>query len=163
MLKLSTYPAWDSVRSKMFALFLFIAVSVPSFGQNSYASESQLIEVLGQSKFDQLQQANPNYLKFLDARCTHGYVIMEMPKEKTEGFTMIKKIAKLTGNGTEVIGVTPEQFVLDATSPNFNFLMYKFDFDRSENTYYILGRTGKVLLILPVERINEIVNAGNNE
>lgn len=86
-----------------------------------------------------------------------------MPKEKTVGFEMLKKIAKLTGNGTDIEGITPEQFIADSETEEFNFLMYQFEFDRSEITYYILGKTGKVLMIQPVERINDIVNAGNND
>ena len=43
-------------------------------------------------------------------------------------------------------------------SEDFNFLEYKFTFDRKEVVYHVLGTTGRVIVMLPTEHINKIVN-----
>ena len=54
--------------------------------------------------------------------------------------------------------VSPEEFVTLYYEPEFNFLEYRLNFDRTNVTYHTLGNTGKVIMIMPVEQINEIVN-----
>ncbi len=137
--------------------FIAIALSAISFSQN-YSNESYLVEYLGQAKFDQLSQSGSQYLSFLDARCSYGYEVMDYVDEKMNDFEVLNEFPKKTQT-KDVINVSPGDFLAEIESGNFNFIMYLLNWDRSEITYYVIGNTGKVLMIYPVDHINEKVNA----
>lgn len=136
------------------------------FGQAPVLEKQlQIEEFLGQPKFNELLSTNPSYLTFLDTRCSAGYKIVEMTKEKSGSFQLIEKIQKNSTMDSPVEAVTAAEFVQAANDPSFNFLQYSFQFDRTEMTYYKLGSTGKVLMIFPVRYINQIIksNANSND
>lgn len=149
-------------------IFLFgILIFGGNLNAQNLTHESQLIEYLGQEDYNEFTQSNPSYLAFLDARYD-GYMIMDYVEEKMGEFETIEIIYKSEWVSVEENGkiyiervkskITPEEFLAEMGSQEFNFLEYSFKFDRSIFTYHVLGTTGKVIMIYPVEKINEIVN-----
>lgn len=138
-----------------------LAFSARVSAQIAYQNESNIIEYLGQEDYDQLIQSNPSYLEFLDAKCTHGFAIESMESEKTSGFTVLNEIPLIDPNNkiTKTPPVlTANEFVEMFQDGTVNMLLCNLRADRSKMTYYVLGNTGKVLLIYPVEYINQKVN-----
>ena len=139
---------------------ILLSGSAYSFAQ-TLQNESKIVEFLGQSEFDQMSQANPSYLEFLDAKCSYGFEIESMGPEKTSGFETLSSITyndpnnKITKSPTTV---TPSEFVQMYEDGTLNFLMYEIRGDRSAMTYYVLGNTGKVLMVFPVDYISQKVN-----
>ena len=141
--------------------------SFRSIGQ-TLENESKIIDYLGIEKYSTLVQKNPSYLKFLDTRYSRGYYIMDYVEEKMSEFPKVDIIYRFSLSDIIVNGktcqqrveskVSPEEFLNQSNQSDFNFLEFKFSFDRSSITYYTLGNTGKVILIMPVEQINKIVN-----
>lgn len=169
MFKLFTTAANGNLLKTLgFTIFL-CGASQASFSQlTNLENQSQIVEYLGDSRFNDLLQSNPSYLSFLDTRCSNGYKIIDMPSEKTVGMTVLNSIAYEEWVAPEKaeeevlksveLSSTPEEFVENSTSPEFNFLKYKLAFDKSETTYYVLGSTGKAIMIYPIEYINKQVN-----
>ena len=140
------------------AVVVFL-VSTISFAQN-YSNESYLIEYLGQSRFDQLSASNSQYLNFLDARCSFGFDVIDYfdEEEKMVDFVTLNEFPKKTET-KNVLNVSAADFLSEIESGNFNFIMYLLQWDRKSITYYIIGDTGKILLIYPVNYINDKVNS----
>jgi hypothetical protein len=141
--------------------------SFRSIGQ-TLENESKIIDYLGIEKYSTLVQENPSYLKFLDTRYSRGYYIMDYVEQKMSEFPKVEIIYRFSLSDIIVNGktcqkrveskVSPEEFVTLYYEPEFNFLEYRLNFDRTNVTYHTLGNTGKVIMIMPVEQINEIVN-----
>lgn len=134
------------------------------FGINAVAqnlSNSEfLIEYLGQEKFDQMSNVNPSYLEFLDAKCEHGYEITAMGAEKTAGFTVLNQIEVRDPNkNSSPTTISVAEFIALDQQDELNILMYQITSDRSAMTYYVLGTTGKVLMLYPAEYIAEKQNS----
>lgn len=159
-------------RATTFMSFLFVCViNLNSYSQLSspLSNPIQLAEYLGDSRFNQLHQSNPSYLEFLDERCSNGYTVIDMPLEKTEGMTVLNTIPALKWIVIESEGknvdqmisssVTAEEFVLNHSQIDFNFLRYELAFEKSENTYYVLGNTGKVLIVYSVDHVSQKLNS----
>lgn len=150
---------------KTSALLVFVFV----VNQNSQAqlteltNQDKVAEFLGDERFNDLLTSNPSYLTFLDTKCSYGYKIVEMGSEKTEGMTVLNSITYeewvASSKSEEQILytsetiLTPEEFVENATSPEFNILKYHFNSDRKQIVYYVLGTTGKVIILYPVAYI----------
>lgn len=131
-------------------------------------NQDKISDFLGNDRFNDLLSSNPSYLTFLDARCSNGYKIIDMPLEKTTGMTVLNSIvyeewlisekSEEEIRQTSEIELTPEEFVENSASPEFNILKYHFNFDKKEMVYYVLGATGKVIMIYPIEFINQKAN-----
>ena len=157
-----------SFRKSFLSLFILLFITSGSFAQN-LENESSIVEYLGEERYFELTQKNPAYLNFLDARYSHGYSVMDYVDEKMNEFSTLEVIyhsawATVDLNGKEYLEVveskvTPAEFLIALESEEFNFLEYRFTFDRTAVTYHVLGNTGKVLMIASVENINNIVNA----
>jgi len=169
MLKLITTALNGNLLKTLGLALLFCGVSQSSFSQSlNLENQSQIVEYLGDSRFNELLQSNPSYLSFLDTRCSVGYKVIDMGIEKTEGMTVLNSVSyeewvvpekaeEQVFKSVEFTS-TPEEFVLDSNNPDFNILKYNLSFDKNVITYYVLGSTGKVIMIYPVEYINQQVN-----
>lgn len=168
MLKLTTLSLFRSL-SACVLLVIFIGVNGTSFSQTDpLENQAKVAEYLGDSRFNELLQSNPSYLTFLDTRCSEGYKLIDMPAEKTAGMTVLNSItyeewvvpekSQEQVVSTTELTLTPEEFVQEALDPEFNFLKYHFKYDQKEMTYFVLGATGKAIIIYPVEYINKQAN-----
>lgn len=142
---------------KVFFALLFVLSAQVAISQ-TYQNESKLIEYLGQEKFDQLKANGSGYLKFLDARQSHGFAIMDYDAEKMSDFTVLNSVNKMNPNDKSVSQVSVDTFLSEINSGTINYLLYKFEWDQNSYTYYRLGSSGKVLVIYPNDYITEMMN-----
>ena len=152
-------------------LFLILFSFAPKLNAQDLAHENQIIDYLGMEKYTSILQSNPAYLNFLDARCSSGYKILELAPEKTVGMQTIHSVKYsewvISSKGEDEVRsyvdftITPEEFVDKFNSSGFNFLKYNFQFDAKEISYYVLGNTGKVIMVYPIQYINSLVNSNN--
>lgn len=163
MLKLTINAHANRLSTLMLLIVFLFGANQALFGQSTTLDNPDKVEqLLGEEKFNELLTSNPSYLVFLDTRCSSGYKIVDMTKEKAADFQLIQKIKKHATVDSELEAVTADEFVQYASDPNFNFLQYSFQFDRTEMTYYKLGSTGKVLMIFPVGYINQLIKSKAN-
>ena len=159
-----------SLRKVFLSLFTLLFVATGLFAQN-LENESEIKEYLGRFRFEQNQVSNPGYLTFLDARCSSGFKIVELASEKTEGMTVVQNVTysewvpSLKEEEKKLnhidVTITPEEFIENSNTSNFNFLKYHFQFDSKKMSYYVLGNTGMVLMIYPVEYVSSLINSNN--
>ena len=156
-------------RRFIFALSIVLLGVTNSFSQSSIENPIKLMEFLGQEKFDELLNSNPSYITFLDVKCSNLFAITELSPEKAQAYTTLNEIEKhiwepnlKVGEGVHrkiTVSISPSQFLIELASSNFNILEYSFNQDRQENTYYVLGNTGKIIMIRPVSFITEVANS----
>lgn len=175
MIKLFTRYLWDSksLLKKQNRLIFIVSLLIwtPSLNAQELNHKTQIIEYLGLEKFNSISQSNPAYLKFLDVRLSNGHLIVDYVEDKMEGFSVLnviyhtewKTVEKNGKSRDEIVQtkITPEEFLIRMEDEDFNFLEYKFAFDRKEVVYHVLGNTGKVIVMLSTERINDIINKEN--
>jgi hypothetical protein len=159
------------LKTLLCAAFLYGVSSTSHSQLTSLNHQTQVAEYLGDSRFNDLLSSNPSYLDFLDARCTYGYKIVDMPVEKTEGMSVLTSIPMLSWNEIQSEGktvtdlittnVSAEDFVLASIETDFNFLRYSITSDKSESKYLVLEGTGKVLIIYSVDYVSNQLNSNN--
>lgn len=147
------------MRSFIYCLFALV-LSTGAFGQ-SLQNQQKIVDYLGQEKFDQIQSSNPSYLTFLDVKCSDGFDIIEMVPEKTQNFTVLNEIVVIDPNNKITktpTTVSADDFVQMFENGSLNFLMYQLQGHKTQMTYYVLGNTGKVLMVFPTDYITQRVN-----
>ena len=147
------------MRSIIYCLFALV-VTTNAFSQ-TIENQQKIVDYLGQEKFDELLSANPSYLKFLDVKCSNGFDIIEMAPEKSQNFSVLTEIEKIDPN--QKYSKTPntisaDEFVQLFENGNLNFLMYQLQGHKTQMTYFVLGNTGKVLMVYPTDYITQLVN-----
>lgn len=142
-----------------FISFISLLFVTSSLHSQNYSKNDQLLEYLGDEKYENVLLSNPSYLQYLNVRCEEGYHILDYVDEKMSDFQVVIKIPKFNTVTQKLEAVSPEEFLLDLESEDFNFLKYKFQFERTKATYYIIGDSGKVIMIYPVEYISKIINS----
>lgn len=160
----------DRTSIKSLRMFLVIGLGILSMNAKAQdlQNENQIIDYLGMERYTSVLHSNPAYLDFLDVRCSNGFHIMDYVEEKMSSYQVLEVVKHAEWKAVEINGkdclefvetkVSPEQFLIDLEKEDFNFLEYKFSFDRKEVVYHVLGNTGKVILMVPTEQINKIVN-----
>lgn len=145
---------------KSVLLLLFIAAGFIGSTQTIHNS-GLIIDFLGEEKYSQLLESNPSYIYYLDVRCTSGFQIIEYADEKMNQMPVLNVLAyktPVTKENPGKVEITAEQFLSEYENGTLNILKYILDYHQKQVTYYVLGNTGKVLMLLPVEYINKQVN-----
>ena len=93
----------------------------------------------------------------MNERCEMGFSILTLEEEKTIGFEKIYQVALSNIDKTETIVSIPD-FIDMLESGTLNILLVKLAYDQSGFTYYILGESGKVLVLNSVESITKSLN-----
>ena len=119
--------------------------------------KDQIIEHIGQDRFDRLTQNNSSYLDFMNERCEMGFSLLMLEDEKTEGFEKINEVILMNSDKTETI-VSIENFIEMLESGTLNILQVKLAYSQSSFTYYKLGNSGKVLVLNSVDSITKSLN-----
>lgn len=136
--------------------FILFLLGTAGFGQ-TYVNEQRLVEYLGQDRYTKLYQAGSGYLKFLDARLSYGFELIDYVPEKMSSFVQLQTIEKVNADKS-VTQVSASDFVQQALNGSINYLLFKFEWDQHAYTYYRLGDTGKALLIFPTDYVTEKMN-----
>lgn len=136
-----------------FLLFTGITVSGQELNH-----KDKLIEFLGQERFDKINSQSNGYLRFLDLRCSDGWQIIDNIDGK---FDQYEKLDSLNYSTPEKVinAVSAEEILNQINSGEFNLIKYTLKWDKDKTVYYVLGNTGKVLAIHPVEYINKLLNS----
>ena len=137
---------------KLFAaLTLFVASHSIVFSQ-VLENESKVIEFLGSERYQTELASNPGLIYFLDAKASYGFEIIDIIPGKEGDFQSIDDIQLHSKSQSGQVSAT--DFLNDAQSADFNFLMYNFTMLASKNQYFKLGDTGKAIIIYSVEHVN---------
>lgn len=157
------------VRRFTIAFTIVLLGMTNAFSQSSIENPNKLMDFLGQEKFNELINSNPSYISFLDVKCSSLFAITELSSEKSQVYLTLNEIEKYIWEPNTKVGegvhrkiaviISPSQFLIELTSPDFNILEYSFKQDSQENKYYVLGNTGKVILIRPVSFITKVANS----
>lgn len=142
------------MKSIVFGIIFFVGLAVSA---QTYTNETKLIEYLGLTRYNSLASNSSSYLKFLDARYSFGFEIIEYVPEKMNSFPVLTTV-DMTNSDKIKTTVSIADFLNQINANTINYLMYDLQWDRSKTTYYVLGNTGKVLMIHSVEYINSKVN-----
>lgn len=126
------------------------------FAQN-LSHKTQIIEHIGQDRYEMLTQNNSPSLNFMNERCEMGFSLLTLEEEKTAGFQKINQVTLSNSDKTETT-VSIEDFIEMIENGTLNILLVKLAYDQSSFTYYKLGDSGKVLVLHSVESITKSVN-----
>lgn len=138
------------------AFMLLIAIN-PAYSQD-LKHKNYILEFLGQEEYDRIQSHNVGYLRFLDVRCSDGWQVIENNDGKFDSYEKIQTLSYTTPDKVEFT-ISAQDVVSEINSGTFNLIKYNLNWDRSKTMYYVLGNTGKVLVIHPTEYINKIYNS----
>jgi hypothetical protein len=135
-------------------------------------NESKIIDFIGQSRFNELQANNSTYLKFLDVKCQIGYEIQTIPFEKLTDKEVLTaasfkkfcdKQSDSSCNSDYTVGKSSASEILSLINEgNFNFLIYQLASDPNKDKIYVLGSTGKVLIVRSAKFLADAVNSNQN-
>ncbi len=123
-------------------LMLSQGICIVAIGQGD-ADLAALTSFLPQGKLSYLQNNNPELISEMAYINKHGYYISDM-----EGQKDISNLsdALLVPAMYEVASPLSEHIIV---SGNLNLLAYQFDFRHEGHTYYRIGQSDKVLVIIP--------------
>lgn len=132
-------------------LTLLLAFGLTGF---SYSQElenaDKIIQVYGQEWYDRMQNDAPDLLILMDKYVDHGFFVRTVSEGKYEQELTPTESIPLTSKSEESISV--EQFLIEADSPDFNPLRYRY-FPTNEAQVYKLQGVNKIIYILPQEII----------
>ena len=143
------------MRTTLLTLLLLIG-SAFSFSQNLH-NQDMVLDYLGQDRFDHFQQSNPNYLVYLDVKFSKGYSIINRSDAKLVDEKFLSSIDYKPSDGDKT-ALSADVFIQMYNQGTLNFLRVILPYDQKKDTYYVLGKTGKVLVL---HSANSIVSATN--
>lgn len=127
---------------------LFIFICGISFSQLQY--QNKIIEVYGQEWYNRMEVDAPDLLVLMDKYVDHGFSVRTVSEGKYDAELVPLEFIPLVSK-TDT-SITVEQFLLEASSPNFNPLRYQF-FSTKDAQVYKLKGVNKIIYIIPQESI----------
>ena len=112
-------------------------------------NQDKIIEVYGQEWYDKMQTDAPDLLVLMDKYVNHGFSVRKVSEGKYSEFEPMELIPLV---GKTDSNITVEQFLLEASSPNFNPLKYEF-FSTKDAQVFKLKDTNMIIYIIPQESI----------
>lgn len=119
-----------------------------SFAQLQH--EDKIIEVYGQEWYDRMEVDAPDLLVLMDKYVEHGFSVRTVSEGKYDAELVPMEFIPLVSKSDT--SITVEQFLLEAASPNFNPLKYRF-FSTKDAQVYKLKGVNKIIYIIPQESI----------
>lgn len=132
----------------IFTTTLFIFICGMSFAQLQH--EDKIIEVYGQEWYDRMEVDAPDLLVLMDKYVEHGFSVRTVSEGKYDAELVPMEFIPLVSKSDT--SITVEQFLLEAASPNFNPLKYRF-FSTKDAQVYKLKGVNKIIYIIPQESI----------
>lgn len=99
--------------------------------------DERVIEALGRSQSEIIQQNSPHYLEYLNYFLDNSYFVTDLPAGKP--YTDISSVQPKFDN------LPPASIELNNLR-SFNVLQYEFQRKFKERTFYKIGSTGKMLV-----------------
>jgi hypothetical protein len=113
-------------------------------------NSAKIIEVYGQEWYNRMEVDAPDLLVLMDKYVDHGFSVRTVSEGKYDAELVPLEFIPLVSK-TDT-SITVEQFLLEAASPNFNPLRYKF-FSTKDAQVYKLKGVNKIIYIIPQESI----------
>lgn len=124
-----------------------LIVSTACIAQNS---EQKIIEVYGQTYFNELNQNNPAVITYLEDFANNGIELQSYNAKYSDAKMLID--IPLRSKTGEVISI--QQFLSEYNSPNFNPLKYGFNSSKDVQVYRLSGDS-RVLVIYSLTQIKK--------
>lgn len=113
-------------------------------------NSAKIIEVYGQEWYNRMEVDAPDLLVLMDKYVDHGFSVRTVSEGKYDAELVPLEFIPLVSK-TDT-SITVEQFLLEAASPNFNPLRYRF-FSTKDAQVYKLKGVNKIIYIIPQESI----------
>lgn len=136
---------------------LFIVFLFSSFVTGlSQSTDQKIAEFLGGQRVLEFQrQNNPGYIKFLETRLNHGFILTEFNEARHVGYQNLSNLNKK--EGTEIVQESIETFIEKYHNGSLNILFYVFPENGEHDLIFKLGNTNYVLIIYSAAHINSLV------
>ncbi len=132
-------------------VFTFVFVKA----QETTVSDARLLSKYSESEIFNMQENYPQSLKVKGFELNHGYRIEEHHIDKVQNLPSLYYFNYFTK--------TKEDLVLSVDEANFNLYDYYYERHYSRNTYYRIGETNKVLVIISHKQLIKEFNASSHE
>lgn len=123
------------------SVFLFVSF----FGNAQQTFDSRLLTKYDKSSLDKMQQDNPEQINFLNYYVEHAGYIVDMPEKPIDYVDLVR-----LSNNSKAITLTE----LD----NFNPYLYNCKNLPDKNSYYRIGNTGKLLIMVAMKNLQTQYN-----
>jgi hypothetical protein len=140
-----------------------LAFSVKSTKPNSFPSDQQaedgVREFLGEERYDYMSQINPGLISDLILRFRFGVELREWNSNREAPFKILESVILIYKEGNQ--NLPAPEFVQNYEQGFINPLRIDLPIDRSQQNFFILKNTGKVLVMNSWEvmkRLNQQVN-----
>jgi len=129
---------------RFFSLFsLLIVFSMTAFSQQTI--DNRLLVKYNQTELQKMQQDNPEQFEFLNYYVEHAGYIVDMPQKPIQYTDLVR----LSDNSKSIS--------LDELT-NFNPYLYNCNNLHDQNTYYKIGNTGKLLIMVAMKNLQTQYN-----
>ncbi len=135
----------------MLLVFTFVFAKA----QETTIPDVRLLSRYTESEIFNMQENYPQSLKIECFELNHGYQIQELDFEKMKGMPSLYYFNYFTK--------TKEDLVLSVDEANFNLYDYYYERHYSQNTYYRIGETNKVLVIISHKQLIRNFNTNSHE
>lgn len=143
-----------------FLILLIALITTNLVFCQTYTNQTKMIEYLGTTRYNSLAQNNAGYLRYIDARYSHGFSLIDYVDEKMNSFPVLSSLIKKNQDKTTTI-ISIDQFLSEITNGTVNYLMYSLKGDQKEHKHYVLGNSGKVLVVHSTEYVTNQLNNSN--
>ena len=147
------------MKRNIFILYLIVVVSFNNslFSQENLKIEpdSRLYEVLKSSYIENLLHNTPNQIFYFNYLLEHSYIITDFSTDKDFEYNELRKIDPETKKITN-------ELITNSNLLNFNILKYKCS-NEGKRTYYKIGNTGKMLIMLSNREVTKGFNDYRNK
>lgn len=129
---------------RFFTLFsLLVVFSMTAFSQQTI--DSRLLAKYSQTQLQKMQQNNPDQLDFLNYYVKHVASIIDMP-DKPIQYTDLVRLSDNSKN------------ISLSELTNFNPYLYNCKSLQDKNSYYKIGNTGKLLIMVAMKNLQTQYN-----
>ncbi len=125
------------------ALSLFVIFSMAAFSQQTI--DSRLLAKYDQVNLQKMQQDNPEQLDFLNYYVEHAGYLVDMPAKPIQYTDLVR----LSDNS---------KAISSGELTNFNPYLYNCKNLQDKNSYYKVGNTGKLLIMVAMKNLQTQYN-----
>lgn len=125
-----------------FLLSILILCTISIYAQKNSSFSNKLLEKYSAKELKNLSENNPDSFIVLNYAAEKGYYFMDIPSGKNISFTKIENVS-------------------NQDLENFNPLKYNIEYFKEKQNYYILGDTGKLLVLMSVKSLKQYAKQEN--
>ena len=138
--------------NKVLILIGIVLLSMYSFGQQT---DSKLSAVYSPEELISIKQSSPNAIEYFNFYVNNSYVITYFVADKPMDY---KELHKINPQTKEVLS----DAITTSDVTDFNPYLFDCNPDTEKRTYYKMGNTGKLLIMLSRKEIQKKFRMKNN-